>query len=67
MAYCRRNNMQMLHRFGLIFACLYLLKMLMDLADTIHIVRYLSEVLCCTIMTHLNDYEVKVTDFEFLC
>ena len=27
-------------------------------------VRYLSEVLCCTILTHTSDLEVKVTDLE---
>ena len=25
-----------------------------------------SEVLCCTITTHISDLEVKVTDFEIL-
>ena len=30
-------------------------------------VRYWSEVLCCTILTHVIDLEVKVTDFEILC
>ena len=46
---------------------LYLLNIWMDLIDTfcLHVVRYLSEVLCCTIMTHLSDFEVKVT--EILC
>ena len=43
---------------------LYLLDMLMDQVDTLHIGRYWSEVLCCTIMTHLGDLEFKVTDFE---
>ena len=28
---------------------------------------YWSEVLCCTIMTHPGDIEVKVTDLELLC
>ena len=26
-----------------------------------------KKVLCCTLMTHLGDLEVKVTDFEILC
>ena len=28
--------------------------------------KYWSEDLCCTIVTHINDLEVKVTDFEIL-
>ena len=38
----------------------------MDQVDTLHIDRYWSEVLCCSIMTHLSDLEFKVTltDFE---
>ena len=36
----------------------------MDLVDTLYIDRYWSEVLCCTIRTHLSDLEVKVTHFE---
>ena len=39
----------------------------MDQVDTLHVGRYWSEVLCCTIMTHLGDLEFKVTDFEILC
>ena len=46
---------------------LYLLKLWMDQVDTLHVGRYWSEVLCCTIMTHLGDLEVKVTDLEILC
>ena len=46
---------------------LYLLKLWMDQVDTLHAGRYWSEVLCCTIMTHLGDLEVKVTDLEILC
>ena len=42
------------------FLSLYLLNLLMDQVDTLHIGRYLSEVLCCTIMAHLGDLEVKV-------
>ena len=36
----------------------------MDLVDTLPEVRYWSEVLCCTITTHISDLEV--TDFEIL-
>ena len=36
----------------------------MDQDDTLHAGRYWSEVLCCTIMTHLGDLEVKVTDLQ---
>ena len=39
----------------------------MDQVDTLHVGRSWSEVLCCTIMTHLGDFEFKVTDFENLC
>ena len=50
-----------------VFISLYLLKLLMDQVDTWHLGRYWSKVLCCTIMTHLGDPEVKVTDLEILC
>ena len=50
-----------------VFMSLYLLKLWMDQVDTLHAGRYWSEVLCCTIMTHLDDLEVKVTDLEILC
>ena len=40
---------------------------MMNQVDTLHVGRYLSEVLGCTIMTHLGDLEVKVTDLEILC
>ena len=36
------------------------------LVDTLPDVRYWSEVLCCTIITHVSDLEIKVTDFEIL-
>ena len=49
------------------FKSLYLLNMLMDQVDTLHIDIYWSEVVCCTIMDHLGDFEVKVTDLEILC
>ena len=39
----------------------------MDQVDTLHVGRYWSEFLCCTIMTHLGDLEFKVTDLETLC
>ena len=45
---------------------LYLLNMLMDQVDTLHVGRYWSEVLYGTILTHLGDLEVKVTDLEIL-
>ena len=50
-----------------VFMSLYLFKLGMDQVDTLHVGRYWSEVLCCTIMTHLGDLEVKVTDLEILC
>ena len=50
-----------------VFIRLYLFNMLMDYVDTLHVGRYWSEVLFCTIMTHLGDLEVKVTDLEILC
>ena len=34
----------------------------MEQVDTLHVGRYWSEILCCTITTHLGDLEVKVTD-----
>ena len=53
--------------FWLKFLNLYLLNMLMDQVDTLHVGRYWSEVLCCTIVTHQSDLKFKVTDFEILC
>ena len=49
-----------------VFKSLYLLNLWMDLIDTLPDVRYWSEVLCCTITTHIGDLEVKVTDLEIL-
>ena len=49
-----------------VFKSLYPLNMWIDLIDTLPDVRYWSEVLCCTITTHIGDLEVKVTDFEIL-
>ena len=42
---------------------LYLLNLWMEVIQTWP-VRYWSEVLCCTIPTHMSDLEVKVTDLE---
>ena len=50
-----------------VFTSLYLLNMLMDQVDTLHVGTYWSEVLCGTISTDLGDLEVKVTDLEILC
>ena len=53
-----------------VFMSLYLLKLWMDQVDSLHVGRYWSEVLCCTIMrfmTHLGDLEVKVTYLEIFC
>ena len=44
----------------LVFTSLYLWKMCMNLSDTLPVVRCWSEVLCCTILTHLRDLEVRV-------
>ena len=45
-----------------VFKSQYLLNVWMDLVDILPDVRYWSEVLCCTILTHIRD-----TDFEILC
>ena len=58
---------QMLKFLVKVFMRLYLLNMLMDRVDTLYIDRYWSEVLCCTIMTHLSDLEVKVSELVILC
>ena len=58
---------QMLKFLVKVFTSLYFLKLLMDQVDILHVGRYWSEVLCCIIMTHLGDLEVKVTDLEILC
>ena len=58
---------QMLKFLVKVFMSLYLLKLLMNQVDTLHVGRYWSEVLCCTIMTHPGDLEVKVTDLEIFC
>ena len=49
-----------------VFKSLYRLNPWMDLVDALPDGRYWSEVLCCTIKTHISDLEVKVTDFEIL-
>ena len=46
-----------------VFKSLYLLNLWMDLVDTLPDVRYWSDVLCCTITTHISD---KVTVFIIL-
>ena len=46
-----------------VFISLYLLNIMMDQVDTLHGDIYWFEVLCCSIMTHLDDLEVKVTEF----
>ena len=50
-----------------VYISLYLLNILMDLVDTLHVGRYWSEVLFCTITTHVGGFEFKVTDLEILC
>ena len=50
-----------------VFISLYLLDMRMDQVDTLHVGRYRSDFLCCTIKTHLGELEFKITDFEILC
>ena len=50
-----------------VFKSLYLLNLWMDLVDILPDVRYWSEVLCYTVLTHISDLEVKVTDFEIIC
>ena len=49
----------------IVFKSLYLLNLWMDLVDTLPDVRYWSEVLCCTIMTHVGDLKVKVRTLKF--
>ena len=53
--------------FVKVFISLYLLKLLMDQVDALHVGRYWSDVLFCIIMTHLSDLEIKVTDLEIFC
>ena len=40
--------------------------MWINLVDNLPNVRYWSEVLCCTISTHLSDIEVNVMGFEII-
>ena len=49
-----------------VFKSLFLLKLMMDLVDTLLDVRYWSEVLCCTIPAHLTEILVKVFRSLFL-
>ena len=58
--------LKMLKSWLKFFKSLYLLNLWMDLIDTLPTVRYWSEVLCCTITTHIGDLEIKVTYFETL-
>ena len=46
---------------GVYVLSLYLLHMLMDQDDNLHSIRYYSEVLCYTTVTHLGDLQAKVT------
>ena len=46
-----------------VFISLYILNVLMDQVDTLHVGSYWSVVLCCTIMTHIGD--LKVIDLKF--
>ena len=45
----------------------YLLKLLLNLVDTLPGIRYWSKLLRCTHPHPLTILEVKVTDFEILC
>ena len=47
-----------------VFKSLYLPNLWMDLVGTLPNVSYWSEVLCCTITTHIGDLDVK--NFEIL-
>ena len=38
----------------------------MDEVDTLHVGKYWSEILCCTIMTQMGDLDIKVKDMKFL-
>ena len=58
---------QMLKFLIKVFISLYILNFFMDQFDTLHVGRYWSEVLFSTIMAHLGDLEVKVTNLEILC
>ena len=49
-----------------VLGSLFLQKLQLDLVDTLPDVRYWYEILCCTITTHISDFEIKVTDFEIL-
>ena len=53
--------------FFFFFINLYLLNILMDQVDTLHLVDIGLKFLSCTTMTHLSDLEVKVRDLEVEC
>ena len=61
-----RSGTFVLKFFGESFISLYLLNMVMDQVDTLHDGRCCSEVLCCTVMTHLDDLMFNVMDLEIL-
>ena len=42
-----------------VFISLYLLNIVMDQVDTLHVGRYWTEVLCCTITFHLLKFLLK--------
>ena len=48
-----------------VFKSLYVLHLWMNLVDTLPDVRYWSEVLCCTITTHIGHLEVKSRTLKF--
>ena len=58
--------LKMLNFLIKVFKSLYLLNPWIDLVGTLPDVRYWSEVLRCSITTHIGDPEVKVTDLEIL-
>ena len=49
-----------------IFKRLYLLYLWMEVVHTCPDVRYRSEVLCCTILIHMSDLPVNVTQTEIM-
>ena len=48
-----------------VFRSLYLLNLSMDLIDILPNVRYWSEVLCCTILTHVSDLGSRSQTLKF--
>ena len=58
----------MLKFFIKVFRSLYLLNMLMDQVDTLHVGRYIGlKFYAVPSWSTLGDLEVKVTDLEILC